>query len=129
MAHYNSFEQLDIYQISRDICNEIWDLIIDSPLAKDYKLKDQINGSSGSVMDNIAEGFGRGGNREFINFLSYSRGSCCEMKAQLQRCLDRKHIDQQKFNELETRAQDLIDQISKFSNYLKSSDRRGSKFD
>ncbi|HEA29895.1 MAG TPA: four helix bundle protein [Leeuwenhoekiella sp.] len=129
MAHYNSFEQLDIYQISRSICNEIWEIIVDSSLAKDYKLKDQINGSSGSVMDNIAEGFGLGGNKEFINFLGFSKGSCCEMKAQLQRCLDRKHIDQDQYDELEAKSQNLIDQISKFSNYLKSSEKRGSKFD
>jgi len=83
----------------------------------------------GSIMDNIAEGFGRGGNKEFVNFLSFAKGSCCETKAQLQRCLDRKHIDQKTYNELALRSQNLIEQISKFSNYLKSSEKRGSKFD
>ena len=57
---------------------------------KDYKLKDQINGSSGSIMDNIAEGFERSGRNEFINFLSYSKGSVGEVKSQLYRTLDRK---------------------------------------
>ncbi len=84
MAHYKSFEELEIYKLARVQCNEIWKLIISTSLGKDYKLREQINGSSGSVMDNIAEGFGRGGNREFINFLSYAKGSCSETKAQLQ---------------------------------------------
>ena len=101
MAHYNSFEDLGIYLLSREICQEVWKLINETSLAKDYKLRDQINGSSGSVMDNIAEDFGRGGNKEFINFLSIAKGSCCETKAQL----------------------------SKFMNYLKSSERKGSKYD
>lgn len=92
MPHYKSFEELEIYKLARQQCNEIWELIINTSLGKDYKLREQINGSSGSVMDNIAEGFGRGGNREFINFLSYARGSCSETKAQLQRALDRGHI-------------------------------------
>lgn len=70
-----------------------------------------------------------GGNKEFITFLSYSRGLCCETKAQLQRCFDRKHIDENKFLELNAKAQIIIDQISKFMNYLKTSDKKGSKYD
>lgn len=129
MAHYNSFEDLEIYKIAREICNEVWEVIRESTLATDYKLRDQINGSSGSVMDNIAEGFGRGGNKEFINFLGFAKGSCCETKAQLQRCLDRNHIDEAKYKTISSKAQNLISQISKFSNYLKASEKRGSKFD
>lgn len=129
MAHYNSYQELDIYKLAREICKDVWDLIISTPLGSDYKLRDQINGASGSIMDNISEGFGRGGNREFINFLSYSRGSCCETQSQLIRALDRKHISQVEFDTLMEKTQSEIDQISKFMNYLKNSDRKGSKFD
>ncbi|HET8803060.1 MAG TPA: four helix bundle protein [Aequorivita sp.] len=129
MAHYNSYEELEIYKLAREICSDVWDLIISTSLGGDFKLRDQINGSSGSIMDNIAEGFGRGGNREFINFLSYSRGSCCETESQLQRTLDRKHISQEEYDSLLKKTQTEIDQISKFMNYLKKSDRKGSKFD
>lgn len=129
MAHYNSYQEMEIYKLAREIWKDIWDLIISTPLGSDYKLRDQINGSSGSIMDNISEGFGRGGNREFINFLSYSRGSCCETQSQLLRALDRKHISQESFDLLSEKTQSEIDQISKFMNYLKSSDRKGSKFD
>lgn len=129
MAHYNSYQELEIYKLAREICKDVWDLIISTPLGSDFKLRDQINGSSGSIMDNISEGFGRGGNREFISFLSYSRGSCCETQSQLIRALDRKHISQEAFDLLFEKAQNEIDQISKFMNYLKTSNRKGPKFD
>ena len=129
MANYNSFEEMEIYQLARELSNNVWFLIENTKLAQDYKLRDQINGSSGSIIDNIAEGFGRGGNKEFITFLGYSRGSCCETKAQLQRAFDRKHIDDKMFLELTLKSQIIIDQISKFINFLKNSDRKGSKYD
>ncbi len=128
MAHYETFETLEIYQLARKQCNDIWKLIINSPLKRDFKLRDQINGSSGSVMDNIAEGFGRGGNKEFIMFLSYAKGSCCETQSQLQRAFDRNHIGEGEFNRLNVQSQKIITQISKFINYLKNSDKKGQKF-
>lgn len=59
MANYNSFEEMGIYQLAREQSNHVWHLIQNTTLGQDYKLRDQINGSSRSVMDNIAEGFGR----------------------------------------------------------------------
>ncbi len=74
MAHYNKFEDLDIYKLSRSQCNDIWDIIISTKLSKGYKLKEQINGSSGSVMDNIAEGYGRVQEiKNLFYFLGYAR--------------------------------------------------------
>ncbi|CAH8287786.1 four helix bundle protein [Mariniflexile fucanivorans] len=127
MAHHNSFESLEVYKEATIFCDDIWNIITNSTLNKDYKLREQINGSSGSVMDNIAEGFGRGGNKEFIMFLSYSRGSCSESKAQLLRCFRRNHIDETTFNKLNDKAESLINQLSKFINYLKLSERKGGK--
>lgn len=60
MANYNSFEEMVIYQLAREQSNQVWSLILATALGQDYKLREQVNGSSGSVMDNIAEGFGRG---------------------------------------------------------------------
>lgn len=83
MATIQSFEDLKVWQKSRLLCKEIYALTSVGNFSKDYGLKDQINRFSGSIMDNIAEGFGRKGNLEFINFLTYSSGSICESKSQL----------------------------------------------
>lgn len=129
MAHYDRFEDLDMYKLSRIQCNNIWEIINSTELAKDYKLREQINGSSGSVMDNIAEGFGRGGNKEFIQFLGYARGSNNETRAQLQRIFDRNYISEALFIQLYCKSETINEQLSKFMGYLKLSDRRGLKFD
>jgi four helix bundle protein len=129
MAHYTSYEDLDIYKLAREVTKDVWYLIVTTPLRVDYKLRGQINGSSGSIIDNIAEVFGRVGNKECINFLSYTRGSCCETEAQLQSALDRKHISDTQVQNLFNKTKNLNNQISKFMSYLKASDRNGSKFD
>tara|TARA_R110002049_G_scaffold26248_7_gene91579 strand:- start:1243 stop:1632 length:390 start_codon:yes stop_codon:yes gene_type:complete len=129
MAHHQSFENLEVYKEASAFCDDIWEIIINTPLNKDYKLRKQINGSSGSIMDNIAEGFGRGGNKEFIMFLGFSRRSCSESKSQLLRCFRRNHIDEVTYQKLNAKADNLINQLSKFMNYLKNSNRKGPKFD
>lgn len=83
MAKIKSFEDLQVWQTARDICNDIWLLFEKTSLGKDFDLRNQMSRSSGSVMDNIAEGFERSGNREFIHFLSIAKGSCEELKSQL----------------------------------------------
>ncbi len=79
-------------------------------------------------MDNIAEGYGRGGNKEFITFLSYARGSADESRSQLYRALDRKHIPQQTFDELSADAIEIVRMLTGFMIYLRQSSFRGSKF-
>ncbi len=80
MATIQIFEDLKVWQKSRILSSEIFDLTTAGTFSKDFGLKDQINRSSGSIMDNIAEGFGRKGNAEFINFLTYSNGSAWRMQ-------------------------------------------------
>ena len=86
------FEDLGVWQEARELCKEIFNLISEGDFSKDYALINQINRSSGSVMDNIAEGFGRSGNKEFIQYLSISKASCTEVKSQLYRALDRNYL-------------------------------------
>ena len=100
MAHYTTFEDLPIWQKARDICRDVYRSTQLGSFSKDFALKDQINRSSGSCMDNIAEGFERDGNREFKQFLSISKGSIGETRSQLYRALDRGHITQEDFDRL-----------------------------
>jgi four helix bundle protein len=128
MATIKTFEELEAWQRARKLSNEIFDKTMNGTFAKDFSLKDQINRSSGSVMDNIAEGFERGGNKEFIQFLSYSKGSCGEVRSQLYRAKDRNHISEQEFELLMYQSIELGKQIGGFMKYLADSEIRGPKY-
>ena len=129
MATITKFEELEVWQLARELAKEIFELFSNSEqFSRDYKLKDQINGSSGSVMDNIAEGFERGGRNEFINFLTFSKGSAGEIKFQLFRALDRKYITQDQFDRLYEKSDLIGKKIGAFINYLNSSSHKGNKF-
>lgn len=129
MATINVFEDLEIWQLGREICQLVWNLFETTSLGKDYELRNQMNRSSGSIMDNISEGFERNGRREFINFLSYSKGSCGELRSQLYRALNRNHISKEEFEQLKDKTIIESKKIGAFMSYLVKSDIKGSKFD
>ena len=128
MGRINNFEGIEAWKIARMINQEVWSLIKNSDLKFDHALKDQMNKASGSIMDNIAEGYERDGNREFVHFLSISKASCGEVRSQLYRCLDRGYLDQKCFQ----RIYDLLiiesRKLKSFMNYLKTTDYNGTKF-
>lgn len=128
MPTIQRFEDIKAWQKARILSNALFDVMVNSELAKDYKLKDQINGSSGSIMDNISEGFGRGGNLEFIQFMEIAHASACECQSQLYRISDRKYISIEKFEELYNLAEEVKRMILAFIQYLSSSDFRGAKY-
>ncbi len=128
MAKIKTFEDLQVWQAARDICNDVWQLFQTTSLDKDFELCNQMARSSGSIMDNIAEGFERSGNREFIQFLSISKGSCGELKSQLYRAIDRKHITNEQFESIVGKIDVENRKLGSFIIYLNSSDYRGSKF-
>jgi four helix bundle protein len=129
VATITRFEDLKIWQLARVLASRIFQLYTLSPeFSKDYKLKDQINGSSGSVMDNIAEGFGRGSKNEFINFLSYSIGSAEEVKSQLYRGFDRKYYEKAVFDEVYELTEKVRNKTGNLIKYLNKSTYTGIKF-
>ena len=128
MATLNNFEDLEIWKLSRDICKDIYRIINYKEFSKDYGLVRQINNSSGSVMDNIAEGFEREGNKEFGQFLSISKGSCGECRSQLIRAYDRQYISETEYKSIYNKLTNESIKIKNFMTYLKKSNLKGNKF-
>ena len=128
MATITKFENLEIWQAARKLNEEIFSILTVLEERRSFGLKDQLDRSAGSVMDNIAEGFERDGNREFIQFLAISKASLGEVRSQLYRILDRKFIDQEKFEYHHNKCLGLANQIGRFMTYLNNSNIKGKKF-
>jgi four helix bundle protein len=128
MATFKRFEDIEAWQKSR-ILNQQINLITKYPNFKDDPdLKRQIKRSSGSVMDNIAEGFERGGKKEFIQFLSISKGSAGETRSQLYRSLDQELINKEQFDKLFKLSEEISKMIERLMSYLRNSDLKGQKY-
>lgn len=128
MGTLKRFEDLEVWIESRKLVNNIHISTSKPPFSKDYTLKDQILRSSSSVMDNIAEGFDRDGNREFIHFLTISKASLAETKSQLYRAMDFGYITKETFQENYELADTIGKQIGGFIKYLQQSEYKGNKF-
>jgi four helix bundle protein len=128
MATIHKFEDLEIWQLARTLCQRIYPLTFEEPISKDFRYKDQIRGTCGSIMDNIAEGFGRGSKHEFVNSLTTTKGEAEELKSQLYRGCDVHYFSETLFNELYAETDILVRKIEAFINYLNRSNIRGQKF-
>ncbi|TRW22205.1 four helix bundle protein [Flavobacterium zepuense] len=128
MATITRFENLEIWQEARRLAKEIHILCVETELKNDFGLKNQVKNSSGSVMDNIAEGFERDGNMEFRQFLSISKGSAGEVRSQLYRIFDSGYITEEVFEILKADYLKLSGKISNFITYLNKRDFKGNKF-
>lgn len=128
MATITRFEDLEIQQEARRLAKEIHFISIETELKTDFRFRDQIKAASGSVMDNIAEGFERNGNLEFRQFLSIAKGSAGETRSQLYRVLDFNYINEEKFKTLRIDYENLSGKINNFISYLNKKDFKGTKF-
>lgn len=128
MATYKRFEDLEVWQLARRLLLLIFGFTQKKDFYRDFKLKDQIKDSSGSTMDNIAEGFDREGNAEFIHFLTISKASNSEARSQLYRSYDRDYITEIEFREAFDLSVKIGIGLSKFITYIKNSGIKGNKF-
>ncbi len=127
-AKVESFESLNVYKRARELTNRIYELTRKGDFAKDFGLADQIRRASVSIMSNIAEGFERGGNAEFTQFLFIAKGSCGEVRAQTTIAYDQKYIHNGDYEEITNRCRQISGMLSNLINYLKKSQYRGAKY-
>ncbi|QOD59844.1 four helix bundle protein [Polaribacter haliotis] len=128
MATIRRFEDLEIWQLARKLSQEVISISKNTELKNDYRFKDQIKASSGSVMDNIAEGFERDGNLEFRQYLSIAKGSAGETRSQSYRLFDSEYISEEQLKQLITECESLSRKIANFIGYLNKKDFKGNKF-
>ncbi|TMM30333.1 four helix bundle protein [Polaribacter aestuariivivens] len=128
MATIKRFEDLEIWQLARKLSQLVIFISKNTELKNDYRFKDQIKASSGSIMDNIAEGFERDGNLEFRQYLSIAKGSAGETRSQSYRLFDSEYISEEQLKQLITKCESLSRKIASFISYLNKKDFKGNKF-
>jgi four helix bundle protein len=113
-----TFEDMEVWQSSRTLAKSIYAITEKDSFARDFALRDQIRRAAISVMSNIAEGFERSSNKEFIQFLHISKGSSAEVRSQLYLAYDLKYVDDSVFRELNDKLISISRQLSAFIKYL-----------
>jgi len=128
LAKIERFEDIEAWQKARELTKAIYSTTNDGKFSRDFGLRDQIRRASVSTMSNIAEGFGRGGNKEFIQFLSIAKGSVSEVQAQLYIAADAGYLTKDQFQQLYSLAESTGKLIGGFIRYLTKSSDKGVKF-
>ena len=120
MAKIERFEDIDGWKKGRELRKAIYKLSRTGKFPRDFSLRDQIRRAAQSVTSNIAEGFERNGNREFIQFLSDAKGSCGEVRDQLYAALDENYVTQKQFDDMYNLSIETSRLISGFMKYLRN---------
>ena len=128
MATVNRFEDLEIWQLSRNLYQKNSRLTEKIRKKNDFRFADQMKSAAGSIMDNIAEGFERNSRLEFQNSLSISKGESGELKSQVYRALDDGYISKEEFDEPYEDADKVSKKIANFIKYLNGTQIKGLKF-
>jgi four helix bundle protein len=123
MANITRFEDIEAWKQGRVLAKGIYTVTAEGEFAKDYGLRDQIRRAAVSIISNIAEGFSRQTDKEFVQFLHIAKGSTSEVQSQLYIALDLCYVNQEKFDNLYNRADEVARLISGFIRYLKGADK------
>ncbi len=115
------FEDVQAWIEARKLVFEVYELFRD---CRDYGLRDQIQRAAISVMSNIAEGFDRGSNKEFVHFLTIARGSVSEVKSLSYAALDLGYLKQGQFEKISLQCRNTKNLINGFIRYLLESGRK-----
>lgn len=128
MAKIEKFEDIKSWQLARGVTNKIYEASKTGEFSRNFALRDQIRRSTVSIMSNIAEGFEREGNKEFVNFLTIAKASCAESRSQLYAALDQDYLTQNQFDEIYKDLTEIGNLLGGFIKYLRNSELKGSKF-
>ena len=128
MSVVRDFEELAIFQKARELSKKIYPITQRGEFKYDTRFVQQIRASAGSIMDNIAEGFERTGNKEFLNFLYIAKGSCGEVRSQLIRANDLGYMTKEEYDELYTECRKLSAGIMNFIKEIRTSEYAGAKY-
>ena len=128
MATLRWFEEIEAWQRARILTRAVYECSRSRDFYRDFGLRDQIRRAAVSVMSNIAEGFERGGKKEFLQFLAISKASVAEVEAQLYVALDQSYITDDQFATLKELTGSTKKLIGGFMRYLRQSDIQGSKY-
>jgi len=128
MARIEQFENLEAWKKARELAKAVYAITSDGDFARDFGLLDQVRRAAVSVLSNIAEGFERGGDKGFSQFLAVAKGSCREIRAQLYVALDQHYISKEQFDTLSHSALQVSRLLAGLMKYLWDSKYRGSKF-
>ena len=128
MSTVKDFEELVIFQQARELSKRIYPVTNREGFKSDYRFVQQIRAAAGSIMDNIAEGFERTGNKEFMNFLYIAKGSCGEVRSQLIRAYDVGYLTTEEYEDLYSECRKLSASIMNFIKEIKTSEKVGAKY-
>jgi four helix bundle protein len=128
MVKADQFEKLEVWKASRCLASMVYRLSAEGGLAGDASLRNQLRRAAISVMSNIAEGFERNGNREFVQFLALAKGSCGELRSELFAALDGGYLTPTEFEELYALASETSRLLAGLLRYIRDSSFRGVKF-
>ena len=128
MSAVKDFEELAIFQKARELSAKIYPVTKRGEFKFDTRFVQQIRAAAGSIMDNIAEGFERTGNKEFLNFLYIAKGSCGEVRSQLIRAKDVGYLASEEYEELYIECRKLSACIMNFIKEVRASEFAGAKF-
>jgi four helix bundle protein len=128
VAAVDGFEQLEIWKAARALTRSIYEVSSNSGFLGDRQLREQMRRAAVSVMANVAEGFERGGDKEFLQFLAQAKGSCGEVRSHLSVALDQGYLSQERHADIAEKAIQTSRMISGLMKYLRGSNFRGSKF-
>ncbi|MBZ5538664.1 MAG: four helix bundle protein [Acidobacteriia bacterium] len=128
MTKIQRFEDIEAWKIARELAGDTYRLTSTGKFARDFPLRDQVRRASVSILSNIAEGFERSGNKEFIQFLALAKGSAGELRAQMYVALDQQYVNNEEFGTIIKKATDVSRMLSGLMRYLQSSTMHGTKY-